>query len=47
MLDFHKLYIFLRVAQEGSFTAAAERLLPLLTAGLRDLKSTRIPEAWV
>lgn len=27
MLDFHKLYIFLRVAQEGSFTAAAERLL--------------------
>ncbi|MCU0466699.1 MAG: LysR substrate-binding domain-containing protein [Anaerolineae bacterium] len=27
MLDFHKLYIFLQVAKEGSFTAAAERLL--------------------
>lgn len=27
MLDFHKLYIFLQVAKEGSFTAAAERLM--------------------
>jgi hypothetical protein len=26
---------------------AAERLLPLLTAGLRDLKPSQIPEAWV
>jgi murein DD-endopeptidase MepM/ murein hydrolase activator NlpD len=27
--------------------AAAERLLPLLTEGLRDLKPSRIPEGWV
>jgi len=27
--------------------AAADRLLPLLTEGLRDLKPSRIPEAWV
>ncbi len=36
-----------KLASANPAPAEAQRLLPLLTDGLRDLKATRIPETWV
>jgi len=36
-----------KASSTSPLPAAAQRLLPLLTDGLRDLSSTRIPDSWI
>ncbi len=36
-----------KASQTSPLPAAAQRLLPLLTEGLRDLSSARIPDSWI